>query len=98
MEQVRGVLVMTLLEMLEFLVLITVHYLIPIILRINLMILMILLALQRKSLVLTLIKQRENFVQVCIIMLIAVICLLMVEKSINLKLILKISTSLFIFV
>ena len=47
---------------------------------------------QRKNLVLTLVKQAQNFVWVCLIMLIVVICLLMKEEYLNLKLVLKMLT------
>ena len=40
---------------------------------------------RRKSLVLILVKQTQNFVQVCIITLIIVICLSMEQKSLSLK-------------
>ena len=40
---------------------------------------------RRKSLVLILVKQTQNFVQVCIIILIIVICLSMEQKSLSLK-------------
>ena len=40
---------------------------------------------QRKSLVMILIKQTQNFVFVCIIMLIILICLLIEKKSLSLK-------------
>ena len=40
---------------------------------------------QRKSLVLILLKQTQNFVSVCIMMLIIVVCLLMEKKSLSLK-------------
>ena len=46
---------------------------------------------QRKSLVLTLIKQSQKFAWVCIAMVIIVICLLMEKKSISLKQITKMS-------
>ena len=47
---------------------------------------------QRKSLVLTLVKQRENFAWVCITIVINVICLLQQKKSISLNQIIKMST------
>ena len=47
---------------------------------------------QKKSLVLLLVKQTQNFAWVYTIMLIIVICLLMEKKSLNLKLIIKMST------
>ena len=47
---------------------------------------------QRKNLVLILVKQTQNFIWVCIIMLITVICLLMAKKSLSLKPTIKILT------
>ena len=43
------------------------------------------LAQQRKSLILILVNQRQNFVWVCIIMMAIVICLLRENNSISLK-------------
>ena len=40
---------------------------------------------QRKNFVLILLKQTQNFVWICIIVLIIVICLLVEKKSLNLK-------------
>ena len=51
----------------------------------QLKILMIVLVQQRKSLALTLVKQRQNFTWACITVEIIVICLLMGKKSISLK-------------
>ena len=89
MEQVCGVLAMTLPGMMwGIFVLITVHHLILIIARIffwrqvknQLMILMAALVQQRNILVLTLVKQRQNFAWVWIAMGIIVICLLIKKK------------------
>ena len=49
---------------------------------------------QRKCLVLILVKHTQNFVWVCIIMLIKIICLLMEKKYLSLKLTIKMSTFL----
>ena len=46
---------------------------------------MVVLVQQRKSLALTLVKQRQNFAWACITVVIIVICLLMGKKSISLK-------------
>ena len=54
-----------------------------------LMIFMVVLALQRKSLVLAIVKKRQNFAWVCIIMVIAVINSVTGKKFISLKLIIK---------
>ena len=51
-----------------------------------------------KSLVLILIKKTKNFAWVCIIILIIVICLLMENKFLNLKLTIKMLTSQLNFV
>ena len=45
---------------------------------------------EKKSLVLILLKQAQNFVRVCITIVVRVICLLMEKKSLNLKLAIKI--------
>ena len=46
---------------------------------------MTVLALQRKHLVLTLVKQKQDFTWTCIIMVIKVICSLTDKKAINLN-------------
>ena len=46
----------------------------------------------RKGLVLILLKQTQNFVLVCLLKLIIVICLLNEKKSLNLKLTIKMCT------
>ena len=51
--------------------------------------LMVLMDHQRKSFVLMLLKETQNFVRVCIIMLTIVICFLMETKSLNLKMAIK---------
>ena len=45
---------------------------------------------KEKSLILILLKQAQNFVRVCITIVIRVICLLMEKKSLNLRLAIKI--------
>ena len=60
--------------------------------KVQLMILMEALVHQKKSLVLILVKKTQNFAWVCIIILIIVICLLMENKSLNLKLTIKMLT------
>ena len=54
---------------------------------------MALLALHKKSLVLILVKQTQNFAEVFIILVIIVICLLIEKKSVSLYLIIKVLTS-----
>ena len=49
-------------------------------------------ALFHQSLVLILVNQKQNFVSVCIIMMIIVTCLLMEKKSLSLKLTIKMLT------
>ena len=51
----------------------------------QLMILTIALPQQRKNLVLTLVKQRENFAWVCITMVIIVICMYINQRFVNLR-------------
>ena len=58
----------------------------------GLMLLAEVLVHQRKSFFLILVKQVQNFVRVCIIMMIIVICLLMEKKPLSLKLIIKMLT------
>ena len=60
--------------------------------KVQLMILMEALVHQKKSLVLILVKKTQNFAWVCIIILIIVTCLLMENKSLNLKLTKKMLT------
>ena len=56
------------------------------------LVLMEVLVHQEKSAILILVKQTQNFVWVCILMMIIVICLLMEKKSLNLKLNIKMLT------
>ena len=51
-----------------------------------------LMVMMEKKSVLILLKQIQNFVGVCIILLIIVICLLMEKKPLNLKLTIKMLT------
>ena len=53
---------------------------------------MAVLVQQRKSLVLILVKQRQNFATIYITIMIIVICLIAEKKSISLKQIIKMST------
>ena len=58
----------------------------------RLMILIATFVKQRKSLVLALVKQRQNFASVSFTMIIMVVCLFIGKQSISLTLIIKIST------
>ena len=60
--------------------------------KVRLIVLMEALVHQRKTLVLILVKEAQNFVSVCIIMVIIVICLLMEKRSSRLKPIMEMST------
>ena len=60
--------------------------------KVQLIVLMVALDRQSKSLILILLKQAQNFVWVYNIMLIIVICLLIENKSLNLKLTIKMLT------